>query len=256
MKKQLYFKTTIARINPIKTFFLNMFIIGCSMPTMLCETFTRTKFGERHWNIGWAIIYTALLSLVPILGLLPMKLFGEHAIELIIDTFTWYLFIAAFAYKSVLHWKDQRRSPSTFDFGRYSYSSGKLDKRLIDFKINGKAVNHRTIETIIEPAFFFVVGLGFTILHQSVGLLLLLSSISYSASRFLDYHNGDEMVLDIIDSMIIKEDYERAFMDEMELDNERGLHIPSRRPKGMENRKKVVDAMFAQDDEEQRTYVA
>jgi len=256
MKKQLYFKTTIKRKNPITAFFLGLFTFSVGMPRMICETFSRKDFGERYWNIGWATIYTALLLSVPMSGLLPMKFLGAGAPETILDSFTWYLFVMAFAYKSGRHWDDQRRNPSTFDFGKYSYSSGKLDNRFINFRINGKTLDYRTIETIIEPAFFFAVGLGLTILHQSIGLLLVFSSIAYSASRFLDYHNGDEKVLDIIDSMIIKEDYERAFMDEMELDNGRGLHIPSRRPKDMKNRKKVVDAMFAQDDDEQRTYVA
>ncbi|MCX2495239.1 hypothetical protein OQX63_17245 [Pedobacter sp. PF22-3] len=254
MRKQLFFKTSIKRTNPIKAIFLSMFNIGVGMPVTICETFTRKDFGIRHWNIGWPILYSILLILIPIYGLSPAQIFQTGAAEF--DNFIWYLFVAAFVYKSVMHWLDQRHNPSTFDFGKHSYYGGKLDKRLLEFKFDGKKLDIRTIETIIEPAFFFCIGLILFFLHLSVGFLLLFASIGYSASRFMDYHLGDEKVLDIIDSIIIKEDYEDAFMNEISEDNSRGLNIPSRRPKSMENRRKVVEEMFLQDDEELRTYVA
>lgn len=258
MKKQLYFASTFGRSNPFKNVLLGIFTIMASMPRAILECFTRSGFGRRYFSFGWCIIYAAFLALVPILKE-SVPVFQQEektGWDFMFHNLSWYAFLLLFLYKSYGHYEALKLPPSIFDFSKYSYSIGVLNKRFLNLKWNGKSLDFRFIETIVEPAFFLVIGLGLMILGQDLGMLLFVSSLFYSGSRFLAYAEGDKMVLDMIDKIIIAEEYSKAFVQDLGAEKTRGFSIPSRRLASEEQRQKVADMMFSDFIEDEPVFVS
>ncbi|MBE9602648.1 hypothetical protein [Pedobacter sp. MC2016-24] len=258
MKKQLHFATTFGRSNPFKNLLLTIFTMSASMPRAILEVFSRSGFGRRYFSFGWCIIYALILALVPMAkeSIPFLKAEGRTGWGFMFHYLSWYAFLLAFLYKSYGHYQALKLPPSIFDFSKYSYSTGILDKRFITLKWNGKYLDLRFIETIVEPAFFLVIGLGLMILGQALGILLFTCSIFYSANRFLDYEQGDEMVLDMIDKIIVAEEYSNVFVNDLGADKTRGFSIPARRLASQELRQKVADMMFSDYQEDEPVFVS
>lgn len=224
--------------------------MGADMPTKLCETFTRSQFGSRYYRLSLAIVYTLTLIPIPIILHLTSDGFEASVMGFLLHHLTWYVFLAGFMYKAVKHWKAKKQEAAhIFDFEKYSKSSGIPQNWITLIKYNGKHLDIRVIETLVEPGIFVALGLGLILLQQSVGYLFFFGGIAFSANRFLQYHEGDEMVLDVIDQMIIMEKYSDAFVEQMEPKKTKGFQFRGGRPHAKGNRQKVADGIFNEDQE-------
>jgi hypothetical protein len=256
MKKNLYYKTVYGRSNVLKNSILIFFFTFSSYPRLLLEVFIRKNFGERYFSFMSAITVTILLSIFPFVsaGISQMLSFGGYGRSFDLGDvfqhyFTWYLFLIAFMYKCMERNDEVKRLPSVFDFARFSLSTGERHPRILDFKWKGKRLDIREIETLVEPGLFFFIGLFLMLIGQSVGTLLLISSIFYSLSYVAAYMIGDNFIMDRIDEMICNEELVNSFVEDKDSSETRGFSTYGRKPADPETRRRLADA-FVEDFEE------
>lgn len=249
MKKNLYYKTMFRRHNVIKEFFFNLFFSICSGPRLLLEVFVRKNFGERYFSFSTAIGLAFLLALLPLFFATAFYLKGDAGFgTFILHFLTWYAAIAAFVYMSLKRRNEIKRLPSVFDFARFSLSAGNLDNRFLDFNLQGRRFTIREVETTVEPAFFFIIGLGLMLLAQPIGLVIMFCAICYSVSYFATYWKGDNFIMDKIDEMILNEEYTNSFVDGMDPEDTRGVRYYGRVPVNPEVRRQLVDSIIVDTD--------
>lgn len=249
MKKNLYYKTMFRRHNVIKEFFYNLFFSICSGPRLLLEVFVRKNFGERYFSFSTAIVLAFILAIIPVFIQAAYSVTsGSVFLRLILHFLTWYAAIAAFVYMAIKRREEIKRLPSVFDFARFSLSAGMLDNRFFDFTIKGRRFTVREIETMVEPALFFVIGFGLMILAQPIGVVIMFCAICYSVSYFATYWKGDNFIMDKIDEMILNEEYVNAFVDGMDPDDTRGVRYYGRAPVDPEVRRQLVDSIIVDTD--------
>lgn len=264
MKKELYFQSVFQRKAEIDQKISAYTFFYLSFPRLLLEVFLRKNMGERYYSFGHAVALFIILFILPI-HFAPQL----HALEMISDRdvmsitdmggmrspdkfsylkfmlkhITWYIFIGAFIYNAFNRNQEIKRLPSVFDFARFSLSTGEIHKVFKEFIWKGKRVNERQIEILVEPLFFFTVGLVLIVFNQLVGYLIVLASICYSISYVLAYHHGDHYIMNIIDKRIFGEEINNA-VDGKSTTDTRGTKFYGRVPTDPDNRRKVVDSMF------------
>lgn len=251
MKKNLYFRTVLRRSNPVRNFFFDLFTAIASWPRLLLEVFIRTNLGERYFSFSSSIIMLAFLAAIPPI----IKYAGSNSYyggfsfkDAILDNITWYLFLAAFLYCAFRRRQEIKKLPSVFDFGRFSLSSGYTHPMFFKIIIKGKSPDNRTIETVLEPLFFFIIGAVLLFFGQAVGLLITLCSIAYSLSYMAAYHAGDNFVMDKIDELLCNQELYNAFVDGVDPSNTRGVNYYGRRPADPETRRRVADSFIEEDE--------
>jgi len=247
MKKNLYYKNVFGRRNGIKAFFYSLFISIASWPRLLLEVFTRSNMGERYFSFSSSIILTVILAIAPYAGEYSRNYGSVEVGKFLLHNLTWYAYLAAFMYFSIQRRKEIKTLPGVFDFKRFSLSGGVIDKRLTDLRFNGQKFNIRTLECLIEPAFFFIIGLGLLLLGQNIGYLITICSIIYSLSYCAAYDIGDNFIMDKIDEIICGEELTKDLKDDNDTSKSRGFNAYGRKPSDPELRKKTMDAMFEND---------
>lgn len=260
MKKNLYFRTVYRRENIIKIFFHELFLIFASYPKLLIEVFTRKNFGQRYFSLTTALSVAFFMIFLPrLLRLMFTPSYGYYSYDVRPDFWSkfasWYIFLGFYLYFVYLRWKEVKRNPSVFDFGRFSLYTGDLLPSLRKLKFFGKIPSVRAFEIFIEPAPFFFAGLILCIIGQPVGYILIIASICYAVSYAAQYNKGDDFVMDKIDEMIMNDEMEKAFVNDMGSDNTRGVRFYARKPKAKTLRQKLTDS-FVEDDvsKEEITY--
>jgi hypothetical protein len=260
MKKNLYYKTIYGRGNGFKAAFLSFFFALSSWPRLLLEVFIRKNFGERYFS------FIAACMMVVVLGIMPLIIAGGMHIYMNLNRFngsqssfdfvnfllhylTWYVFLAAFIKVCRERDAEVKRLPSVFDFARFSLSTGEIHPDILAFKWYGRNVTIREVETLVEPAIFFFLGLFLNVLGQRIGIIIVLSSIIYSLSYAAAYWQGDHFVMDKIDEMICNEEIVASFVDGRPPSETRGVPFYGRRPADPEIRRRVADC-FMEDFEE------
>ena len=274
MKRNLYYRSTHKRENLLKKGFLGYFQRHASYPRLLLEVFIRKDFGERYFQLSSALWVTFLLALWPVLiakfvnpvrnNILHRKRIphhaGSHSISqhpaipqstpLMLDEnlmphyFGWYVFLALFLVFSIIRRAEIRRSPSAYDFNKYSLSNGRIYPLFFKLRLPWRKADTRLIETFFEPAFFFIVGLIlWKSLNQSIGLVVVISSIFYSLGYIADYNTGDNFVMDKIDEMVGNEDLKKSFVDGAMDDATRGSNMRTAATADTETRRKVLPPM-------------
>jgi len=268
MKKNLYFRTVIKRNNRIKLLFIGLFAFFWGWFRLLLEVFIRKNFGERYFKLTSAIICTLFLASLPfvihsapdmiawLFGGVQQSGYGftEQASGPRISApfwpyLKWYLFLAAFLWFSIRHWRDKQRNPSVFDFARMSTYSGDIHPIFYSIKINGRKPDIRQVETLLEPLPFFVLGLLLWLIGQKLGILLVVGSVSYAAGYVIDYMQGDDFVMDRIDEMIANAELEKAFVDDGDGSETRGLRFVGRKPAAVDVRRQLLPFMTEENDE-------
>lgn len=254
MKKNLYYQTVFRRQNVIGEMFFNLFLNLCSYPRMLLEVFIRRNFGERYFSLFAASVIAIALALTPIL-LNSESLMGFirgydglYIFEFMLYNWTWYIFLAGFIYMCVQRNREVQRLPSVFDFARYSLSTGEIHPKFLEFKINGKRLDIRVIETLIEPGFFFIIGGLLWLLQQPIGLVILVCSLFYSFGYMGAYHVGDNLIMNKIDEMICNEEMVSSFIEGKDSTETRGVNYYGRRPADPEVRRRVADTFVEDED--------
>lgn len=249
MQKNLYFRSVLRRDNLIKVFFLGLFGSIASYPRMLLEVFIRKDFGERYFNLASAIYVTLILAVIPIALKDAFRfLRDDEDSSFWMHYLTWYIFLALFMIKCIQHYKTMKRSPSVFDFARYSLSSGQLHPQFFKIQIPGIKPDRRNIEILLEPGIFFVLGIVLWLIGQKVGILLTICSIFYSFSYQLAYHTGDNFVMDKIDEIICNEELKKTFVDDANESETRGFRFLGRKPENKEMREQIMPLMLEQEE--------
>ncbi|MEP7165215.1 MAG: hypothetical protein ABI741_11000 [Ferruginibacter sp.] len=249
MQKNLYFRSVLRRDNLIKLFFLGLFGSIASYPRLLIEVFIRKDFGERYFNLASAIYVALFMAALPLAAKGLMGYFGDDdSSSFWWHYLTWYIFLALFLIKSFQHYQTMKRSPSVFDFARYSLSSGKFHPQFFKIQIPGIKPNTRNIEILLEPGLFFVLGIVLWLIGQKVGILITVCSIFYSFSYQLAYHNGDNFIMDKIDEIICNEELKKTFVDDATEDETRGFRFMGRKPESKEMREQIMPLMLEKDE--------
>lgn len=248
MKKNLYYATTFRRYNMIKYTILALAWRLASYPRLVLEVIIRRDFGHRYFNISSALIVFALLAW------LPMLRFGfgfdfETFYYAVIDEPVWYGYVFTFLYFSIKRHRELRVKPGHYDFTWFSESAGLTHKWFYTLKYKGKIFDNRTIEIWLEPLPFFLAGLLLLLLHNILGILLVICAVIYSLSYSAAYALGDGLIWDIVDNKLVNESTEEYY-NEGELTLERtGVHFYTHRPTDKKLGKVISDTMQGKDDD-------
>jgi len=259
MRKITYLRTVSPRQNIIKTFLFEGLALATSWPTLLLEVFLRRNFGERYFNMASAVGVGILLCVFPFVG---HSAYGRFADEnaatgwgwFLWHYLSWYAFVGVFIFRANLRRSEITRSRSTFDFGRFSLSTGKIHPYFYTVTMFGKKLTPRQIEIFGEPAPFFLAGLVLAVIGQRLGLLWIACGLGYSLNYMAAYHEGDSKILDIIDDMIVNEETERIVMGEE--DNDKGIRFYARRPSTEEMRRKLANQLVKENGNSQGPIIA
>ncbi len=259
-KKNLYFREVIKRQNKLKDFILNLFFGLSSYPRLLLEVFIRRNLGERYFSLASAITVAIILLLLPYVSDNAFSFFratgygygrrGGDPSDFWSKYATWYLFIVGFLYFSYRRWQEVRRNPSVFDFARFSLTTGNIHPFFFNVQVMGIKASVRTIETVLEPAAFFIIGFILYQFGQNVGMLLIVCSIFYGIGYAGAYKLGDDFVMDHIDELIMNEQMQGAFVEDLSTDKTKGVRFYMRKPTTREGREWVGDSFFEDDDNE------
>jgi hypothetical protein len=281
MKKNLYFRSVYKSSQALEDTVLGSTLRILSLPRTLLEVFTRKNMGERFFSFGTATLLLIVLVAIPIVlgpqlqalsalsdargggmgdfnsmrdmnAMMESGNFGGRSRGFdwgyfFLHHFTWYLFLGAFYYFALERRKEIKRLPSVFDFGRSSVDPGEIHPRFWEFKWKNQSVDIRMIETVLEPLFFFVVGIVLIILQQMVGYLIVLSSIGYWMNYRIAYFQGDQFIMDTIDEMLFSQEKANAFIADKDTKETNGVRYYGRKPADPDTRRKVAD-MFEEDD--------
>ncbi|MDR6193347.1 hypothetical protein [Siphonobacter sp. SORGH_AS_0500] len=250
MKKNLYYRSVFKRTSQLKDNLAAFFLAFCSWPRLLLEVFIRRNMGERYFSFSTALFITFVLCLIPpFFSLIFSKISPRFGFGFFVLSFgSWYLYLAAFIYMCLQRREEIKRLPSVFDFARFSLSTGHIHPRFRAFTWMGKTCDTRTIETILEPAFFFLIGFGLFMLSQYVGLLILWCSIFYALSYRAAYRQGDHFVMDKIDEYISNEELSRSFIEGRPVEETRGFPFYGRRPTDPEMRRQLASSFIVDDE--------
>jgi hypothetical protein len=101
---------------------------------------------------------------------------------------------------------------------------------------------------MVEPCFFLVIGLVLWLFQQSIGVIIVLSSIAYSISYLGAYHRGDNFIMDNIDELICNEELTSSFIDGLGPDETRGVNYYGRKPIDPEARRKLANNFIEDQD--------
>lgn len=253
MKVNMYYRQVLRRAQDANKSILNFFLAISSWPRMLIEVFIRKNFGERYFSFSTAIVIALILAFFPLLTETGFYIFSsnryyhELSSGFWVRNLTWYLYLIAFIYQCILRKNEIERLPSVFDFARYSLSSGIIHPSIMNFKWNGKTLDIRTIETLVEPGLFFILGLLLSLFGQSIGILLIVCSIIYWLGYEAAYNIGDHFVMDKIDEMICNEEMANSFIEGKSVSETRGVQYYGRRPADPEARRKLAET-FIEDE--------
>lgn len=254
MKKYQYFDKVFRRRNLIADLFLGFFLSFCSYPRLLLEVFIRKNFGERYFSLFAAGFITVVLSLTPmVLNSKDLLRFIKgydklYILEFLLFNWTWYVFIAAFVYMCIQRHHEIQRLPSVLDFKRFSLSTGEIHPRFLEFEINGKKQDIRTISTLIEPGLFFIIGGVLWLLQQPIGLVILISSIFYSFGYMGAQYAADNELMDLFDRTICDEELVSSLVEGKDPSQTRGVNYPGRRPADPEVRRRLADLLIENND--------
>lgn len=259
MKKNLYYRSVFQRENLLKKAILDFFLSASSYFRLLLEVFIRKDFGERYFKLSSAITVTALLAIYPLIASFLSSFFvvfthsygrlnREIHSDLFPDYLAWYAYLVLFVIVSIRHHRALKRNPSTFDFAKFSKYTGKINPIFYRFNFPDRKTDMRRVECLIEPAAFFIVGLLFYLIGQTLGGLLMVSSLFYGFSYVAAYAIGDNFVMDKIDEMIANEELEKSFVDDMDEDQTRGFQFRGLKPNGKDRRLKILPRMGADEE--------
>lgn len=249
MKKNLYFRNTVQRKNVLREFFLSIFSMFSGYPRLMIEVFIRKDFGERYFKISSAITAFVIFAAAPFL-LQWFEDAGEEETRRshVAGNQMLYIYLGLFILFSIKRYLETRHNPSVFDTEKYSLYGGTIHPGFKRIKIFGTKPSIRLIETVLEPLPFFVAGVILWMLNQSLGILLVASSIFYSLSYVALYDQGDNYVMDMLDQMIMNEMLEDAFVNDQDPSKTKGVRTMGRKPADEDIRREVLKGML--DEEE------
>ncbi|MBS1585841.1 MAG: hypothetical protein JSS82_09890 [Bacteroidetes bacterium] len=262
--KNLYYRTMYGRTNALKTFVFGVLASVSSYPRLVMEVFIRKNMGERYFNLMSAITVAVLLAVIPVIpnpfSYFSYSRYSEYAGSPDGSSFswahyfTWYAFLAAFLYFSYLRYKEVKRNPSVFDFAKFSLYSGDINPAFFKVQIPGVNTTVRNVQTLIEPAAFFLAGLVLWMVSQKLGMLFMVCAVIYSASYIYSYMQGDNFVMDKIDEIILNGEMKESFVEGMD-DGKNGVRLTAKIPDTPELRRQILPLMMEETEEKEKEII-
>jgi hypothetical protein len=246
MKVNLYYRETFERMNLIKNFIYRLAFAICSYPRLIIEVILRVNFGERYFNFTSCITVAVLMFFMPLF----MEGYNSELTTVLAEHWSWYLYIGVFLYFSNLRRLEIKRNPSTFDLATFSYSLGYNHYTVDKFfkSIFGQNLDKRIYDQYVEPLPFLVSGIALLLMHQILGVLLILCAICYSVSYSAAYYFSDNAILDIIDKWIYNKNLSNMIVGNKPPSETQGAYFLSRKPKNDADRENLVKMIFAEDE--------
>ncbi|UAY53184.1 hypothetical protein [Ferruginibacter albus] len=247
MEKEMFYRHRFGRKNLLMGYLLTFFLMLSSYPRLLLEVFIRKDFGERYFKMISAITVAFILFAIP--AKFAAKMYRHDGLSTALFHYgTWYLFIVYFLFVSYGHHQKIKRNPSVFDFAKFSVYSGTLNPKFYEPVLGSRQMkfNRRQVETIVEPALFFLIGIALWIMQQKLGILLVVSSIIYSLGYAAEYVAGDNYIMNMIDQKIFNQRLERNFVFDEEMtdcENFRG-----RKPSSENLRRQLLSSMMGEEE--------
>jgi len=243
--KNLSYRQFFKRTHYLNEMSLFVFVFIISWPRIILEVFVRKNFGERYFSLFKGIVISALLFPLPLVVDFANNLYQRPSmLSIMANNISWYIGIAAFLFYCFKRYREVEREPGVYDLAKFSYYNGDIDDRFFNVKIKGQKPTRRQVCTLIEPAFFLLIGIVFTLLFQKIGPLIIFCSICYSLGYVGEYVRGDHFIMDTIDQMICNEEFRESFVNDAPPHDTRGFETFGRRPADPNFRRKVVDALF------------
>lgn len=211
MEKSTYYRDVLQRKGALNEKIANVIYGICSYPRLLLEVFTRRNLGQRYFSMLHVWIVILFCGGPPLLlGKLFYRRFNgiDHLFQHFWD---WYLFLFAFLILSLLRRNEIKNNPEVKNFNKFSLYEGDIAPWM--WKLGGRSWSPREVETLIEPGFYFVIGLVLYLIGLSTGGLIMVSSIMYSLSYTIAYHQGDHYILDLIDKKLLNRALMETFVD-------------------------------------------
>jgi len=249
----LYYRVFYKRTSIVQEMSLFVFVFVISWPRILLEVFVRKNFGERYFSLLKAFLISIVLFFIPISIDAITRSGGKSIIAIIFSNITWYLCQAAFLYFCFKRRKEIKRLPGVWDLAKFTHYNGDIDQRFYNVRIKDKEITRRLICTLIEPAFFFIIGLVFSLFLQKIGVLILFCSVCYSLGYVGEYIRGDHFIMDTIDKMISNEELVNSFVDGQRPEETRGFETFGRKPTDATFRRRMAETFFEDSDQ---TYTA
>jgi hypothetical protein len=244
MKKNIYYQTLFARPNGLKLWLLTFFLSFSFLFRIPIEVFVRKNFGERYFNLLISILIGVFLLYFPYY--MSSNRSGTDYEYLTKWYGLWYVFTLAYCYCVFARYKEVVHEPSVFDFKRFSLSTGKVHPKFFGIKVNGR-VNKRKIETLYEPAIFFIPGVILAFFEQPLGYFLVPCALIYSLGYVGAYYMGDNFIMDKIDEMICNEELRDVFVHDNE--SEKGFPFYGKKPSEKNTREKLYDSWMKDGDD-------
>lgn len=243
---QGYYRTMSGRVNAIKIFIYQWADFLSSYPRLLLEVFIRKNFGQRYFNFMSVITVSVLLALWPHYN--PFRLMDPYGVQepATKGYMLWYVFLAAFVLVSIKRYIEVLNGPSVYNFDKYSLYSGDTLPFFYNLNIGGKSGNSRLIETLLEPAPFFIAGLLLNAIGQKLGGLLMVSSVIYSLGYMGAYASGDNFIMDKIDEIICNEELGNTMVEGMAAKDTRYFQMRGKVPESKIMRRKIADMIGEQ----------
>jgi hypothetical protein len=246
MQKNLYYKTQFSRSGKLQGWLLDSLMFFFSYPRLIMEVFLRRNMGERYFTISSAVLIGLLMFFAPIV--LSGNVYVPWRV-IIAQDWSYYLFVAVYAFMSYKRYQEIIRAPSVYDFKRFSLSQGNSLPVFTNLQISNKRITHRMVRIYLEPLTFFVPGLLLLGLHQiPLSALFLGCSVTYWFSTLIDFRKGDHFIMDKIDEIICNEELTDTFKKDQDV-SPRGVPFYVKKPSSEELRSELANALLVDDDE-------
>jgi hypothetical protein len=240
--KTEFYRSVFKRGSYLKSWFLTLATFLTSYPRMMIEVFIRRNFGCRYFNYISVITLAVLLYIIPY-NLVDTQVFGSNAFAVIQANWAWYAFIGAFLTFGTMRWLEIRQAPSTFNFSKFTQYMGDVSP-LKDML----GVNLRVYEIVVEPAMFFIIGMVFHWMGQSLGMLLILASILYSCSYMAAYMSGDDAIMDMIDEVLFNQNIKGILMEDNQPVKANGVQLRGNMPASKPMRQSLLNSIAGEED--------
>jgi hypothetical protein len=239
MKKTLYYRRFHQKKNDVTSIFNLLLTAFASLAKRLCDVFVRTNMGERYFSTLMSSILIIILAIAPFIF---SRGFNTDILEIILSNPSWYIFVALYIFFCIKRYKELRRDTSLFDFTKFSLSTGDTLPLFEKVNIKGVPANPRQIAVLLEPVFFFIIGVLLILFKQEIGLVITVSSICYWFTNYTSFLEGDNFVLDIIDDKICANYFINDFANGSNSAN--GFSPTFRWPADPNLRRTIVDGVF------------
>ena len=248
MRNSSFHVNGVSRGNRLKALLYGAVYYYSSYPRLIIETFLRSGFGERYYNLASLLTAAFVLFIIPLKFIFGGMGRGGDFMNFLKGYGTWYIFLFLFVWMGLKHVRAISADKKTFEYGRLSTFAGYINPFFGSMKIGTKKATIRQIECLLEPAGFFIGGIFLWLCGQGIGLVFIVCSIIYSISYFAEYEAGTQLILDYIDEMIYRKNIEKAFVEDKSIYETMGVEFRGEKPSNKVTRQEVVNKMLKADE--------